>query len=109
MSQTQSAGGLKLVEQCSGVGSLALGDRVFDKVAYDVKRFQGISASGMPIPGLHRFEGSVDIAGLPALRERVGASFTLRLQDGRAWRVTLADENGSILTEGHGPSRCTCC
>lgn len=107
--ETRSADLLKLVEECSGVGALAVGDRVFENVAYDVRRFQGIAASGMPIPGLHRFEGALDIAGLPELRDRVGSLLTLRLQDGRAWRVTLAGEDGRILTEGHGPSRCTCC
>lgn len=109
MSRTPSTDNLKLVEHCSGIGSLALGERVFDNVSYELKRFQGMSASGMPIPGLHRFEGALDVAGLPELRKRVGTTLTLRLQDGRAWRLTLAGEDGRVLTEGHGPSRCLCC
>ena len=107
--ETRSATGLKLVEHCSGVGALALGDRVFPNVAYEVDRFQGMAASGMPIPGLHRIEGTLNIEDVPELRDRVGSSLILRLQDGRAWRITLAGPHGRILSEGHGPSRCTCC
>jgi hypothetical protein len=33
----------------------------------------------------------------------------LRLEDGRALPVTLADACGRVLSEGHGPSRCQCC
>jgi hypothetical protein len=34
---------------------------------------------------------------------------TLRLQDGRALGITIADTTGRVLAEGHGPSRCLCC
>jgi len=39
----------------------------------------------------------------------VGSSLVLRLEDGRALGITLADGAGRVLAEGHGPSRCLCC
>jgi hypothetical protein len=64
----------------------------------------------MPVPGLHRLEGSIDFPVGDARTHLLGASLTLRLEDGRTLPVTLADRHGRILTEGHGPSRgCSCC
>lgn len=100
---------LRLIEHCSGVGALTAQDRVFSGIGYDVRRFQGMAPTGMPIPGLHRIEGTLDIAARPELRELIGSNLVLRLEDGRAWRITLAAADGRILSEGHGPSRCLCC
>lgn len=68
-----------------------------------------MAKSGLPIPGLHRIEGSIDLNGLPEPARRVGVSYALTLADGRVIGITLADRDGRVLTEGHGPSRCTCC
>jgi hypothetical protein len=100
---------LKLVEECAGMGELSWRDRVFQNVRYEIKRFQGMARSGLPIPGLHRIEGSVDLASVPQRAELIDTDLTLRLEDGRSLRVILADEDGRVLAEGHGPSRCTCC
>ena len=105
--------GFKLVEDSTGVGKVAWGDEVLPGVRYEVRRFQGMTSSGLPVPGLHRIEGNVDLADLQDEPGRVAAmlhqDFVLHLEDGRALRVTLADQDGRVLAEGHGPSRCTCC
>jgi hypothetical protein len=99
-----------LVEECSGVGDLMRGNAVLRRVRYRIARYQGmLEGSGMPIPGLHRIEGSVDLEGtrLPA---DVTGVMTLRLEDGRALGITVDGTDGRILEEGHGPGRgCSCC
>lgn len=100
---------LKLIEECRGVGELHAGGRAYAGVAYEISRYQGIAASGLPIPGLLRIEGRVELGEIADSAALVGASLTLRLADGRALGVTLADTDGRVLTEGHGPSACSCC
>jgi hypothetical protein len=40
----------------------------------------------------------------------VGANITLDLEDGRSLALTLADADGRVLAEGHGPGHgCSCC
>ncbi|HEX6992587.1 MAG TPA: hypothetical protein VF339_00415 [Gammaproteobacteria bacterium] len=97
---------LRLVEECVGVGEIALSDRVLAGVRYDVRRFQAFTPSGMPVPGLHRIEGRI---GFEDERPAVPCDCTLRLEDGRSLRITIVDADGHVLAEGHGPSRCHCC
>jgi hypothetical protein len=61
--------------------------------------------SGLPIPGLFRIEGRID----PCAHDCRDIPLTLRLDDGRALRITVVDQDGRVLNEGHGPSRCLCC
>jgi hypothetical protein len=56
---------------------------------------------------VHRIEGSLDTAA--NLEPLIGQSLTLRMEDGRALAITIADTSGRVLAEGHGPSRCLCC
>ncbi|HLG56025.1 MAG TPA: hypothetical protein VI485_11895 [Vicinamibacterales bacterium] len=99
---------LKLVEECAGVGDLSANGEVIRQVRYRIARYQGVSeGSGLPIPGLHRIEGSVDTSA--DLVPLVGSPLVLRLEDGRALAITIADRDGRVLSEGHGPSRCMCC
>lgn len=110
MSSTQAvADGLKLVEECSGVGEVAWKEQVFPGVGYRVSRFQGMTHSGLPIPGLHRIEGRLALDALPRRADMVDSDLVLTLEDGRTMRLTLAAADGRVLTEGHGPSRCSCC
>ena len=52
---------MRLVEEHSGTGELLLDGVSLRSVRYQVRRFQGfLEGSGMPIPGLHRIEGSID-------------------------------------------------
>lgn len=97
---------LKLVEECAGIGELAIGDRVLTGVRYEVRRFQAFAPSGMPVPGLHRIEGRI---GFYDGRPVAPSDCTLRLEDGRSLRVTIVNADGRVLAEGHGPSRCHCC
>lgn len=99
---------MKLVEECAGVGDLSAKDDLISQVRYQIARYQGfVEHSGLPIPGLHRIEGRVDSTS--DLAPLVGERLTLRLEDGRAIAITIADANGRVLAEGHGPSRCLCC
>ncbi len=101
---------MKLVEECTGVGAIRWADRRVAKIPYRLSRYQGMHASGLPIPGLHRVEGSVALAGLTDAATLVGQNFTLELEDGRSLPLTLADAEGRVLAEGHGPGRgCACC
>ena len=100
---------MKLVEESSGLGRIAHAGEVIAGVRYAISRYQGMTHSGLPIPGLHRIEGSLDVGALPEALRRVGTHFALTLTDGRVLRVTLAGDDGRLLSEGHGPSRCTCC
>jgi hypothetical protein len=104
-------GTFKLVETCAGTGDLIERGVVLRQVRYSLNRFQGmLEGSGMPVPGLHRIEGAIDVVLSDDDTRLVGAPLTLRLQDGRALAITLADRDGRIFTEGHGPSRgCSCC
>ena len=101
----------KLIEECSGTGDLIERGIVLQKVRYRVNRFQGmLEGSGMPVPGLHRLEGSIDFPVGDEDGRLLGTPLTLRLEDGRALAITLVDRDGRILTEGHGPSGgCSCC
>ena len=50
----------RLVEACSGTGDLVRAGTVVQRVRYRLDRYQGMTqASGLPIPGLHRLEGTV--------------------------------------------------
>lgn len=98
----------KLVEELSGTGTLENDGVVLGQLQYSVARYQGmLVGSGMPIPGLHRIEGSTDFEVTDVAL--IGKPLTLRLEDGRALRVMLAARDGRLLSEGHGPSRCMCC
>jgi hypothetical protein len=101
---------VKLVEEYAGVGSLRFRDRKVGAVPYRISRFQGMATSGLPIPGLHRIEGTLALAGLPEAAELVGADVLLDLEDGRSLALTIADSSGRVLAEGHGPRHgCGCC
>jgi len=101
---------MKLVEECTGVGDLSGRGEELRQVRYRIARYQGFSAAnGLPIPGLHRIEGAIDLPPDEKVADLVGAPLVLRLEDGRALAVTLADAAGRVLSEGHGPMRCLCC
>jgi hypothetical protein len=100
---------LKLVEELSGRGELRSKAESFGEVGYRIARYQGMLDSGLPVPGLHRIEGHVDMGPSVDAAALVGALLTIRLEDGRALGITLADADGRVLSEGHGPMRCLCC
>ena len=101
---------MKLVEEYAGVGDLSAQGDVVGQVRYRIARYQGMhDVSGVPDPGVHRIEGSLDAVHSVDFAPFVGQSLVLRLEDGRALGITLADDDGRVLAEGHGPSRCLCC
>lgn len=99
---------MKLVEEYAGVGDLSGAEESIPQVRYRIARYQGfIEHSGLPVPGVHRIEGSVETSA--DLQAVIGQPLTLRLEDGRAIAITIADTSGRVLAEGHGPMRCLCC
>jgi hypothetical protein len=100
----------KLVEECAGLGDLIRAGAVLRRVRYRIDRYQGMmEESGMPIPGLHRIEGSVELDGSALPVDLVGSNVILKLEDGRSLGITLSSDGG-VLAEGHGPGRgCSCC
>jgi hypothetical protein len=100
----------RLVEACSGVGQL-IGCGPVREVRYRIDRYQGMrESSGLPIPGLHRIEGSIVPEGGVLPPDLVGTDMTLQLEDGRTVGITLTGTDGRVLAEGHGPGRgCSCC
>jgi hypothetical protein len=101
---------LRLVEQYAGVGTVRFRDRTLGPISYRISRYQGMALSGLPVPGLHRIEGALELHGVPEASELVGADVTLELEDGRSLALSVADETGRVLAEGHGPRRgCGCC
>jgi hypothetical protein len=101
---------MQLVEQCSGVGGLKWRGETFTGIRYRINRFQGQAPNGLPVPGLHRIEGTLELGGLADAARLVGTSVTLELEDGRTLPLTLTDADGRVLAEGHGPKHgCSCC
>jgi hypothetical protein len=101
---------MKLVEEYAGVGALRWPQGRIGQVPYRISRYQGTATAGLPIPGLQRLEGTVTLAGVAQAADLVGADVTLELEDGRSLALTVADADGRVLAEGHGPRRgCSCC
>ena len=101
---------MKLIEENSGAGELTRSGENSRSVRYRIRRYQGMmEGSGLPIPGLHRIEGSIDFGSSPAPDGWMGAPLTLKLEDGRTLGITVTGPDGRVLSEGHGPGQCGCC
>jgi hypothetical protein len=99
---------MKPVEEYAGEGQLSWlgGSR---PVGYRLTRLQGMAANGLPVPGLFRIEGDLDLGGETVPAAAVNSPVMLQLGDGRSMRLTVTTPEGRVLSEGHGPSRCLCC
>ena len=97
------------VEEYTGEGRLEWSAEGSRQVGYKLTRLQGTAANGLPVPGLFRIEGQVELRGEAVPDSVFGLPVTLRLSDGRALAITIATRDGRVLSEGHGPSRCLCC
>lgn len=101
---------MKLIEESSGLGDLSQKGTPLRRVRYQISRYQGfMDGTGMPIPGLYRIEGSIDFDRSIDPASWIDAPLTLRMEDGRSLQITLADDTGRVLSEGHGPLKCMCC
>jgi hypothetical protein len=101
---------MKLVEEREGEGRLTVRGKSAGVVGYAIRRLQAMTSGGLPVPGLHRIEGRLAIESLPqALELARDMRLSLELEDGRRLELTLVDESGRVLAEGHGPGRCGCC
>ena len=96
------------VEEYAGEGELTwMGGS--QAVGYRLTRLQGMAGNGLPVPGLFRIEGDLDLRGTPVPDTVVGREVMLKLGDGRSMQITVTTPDGHVLSEGHGPSRCLCC
>src|SRR2546428_5917723 len=101
---------MKLVEERSGIGVLQQNGQAIRQVRYRISRYQGMSeGSGLPIPGLHRIEGSIDFDASKDSADLIGSILALKLEDGRVLGITIVSADGRVLSEGHGPMKCLCC
>jgi hypothetical protein len=100
---------VKLVEESAGTGDLLLQSMVLRQVRYEIKVFQGMFHNGLPNPAQRTVEGSLDFGGEAASGGLVGASLTLRLQDGRRIGIVIADDAGTIRTRPACTTGCSCC
>jgi len=101
---------MKLVEELSGSGELILNGDTLRAVRYSIRRYQGfVEGSGLPIPGLHRIEGSIDFDPFHDSPDWLRTPLGLKLEDGRVLAITVISTDGRVLSEGHGPSKCLCC
>ena len=99
---------MKPVEEYAGEGQLSwLGGSC--PVSYRLTRLQGMAANGMPVPGVFRIDGDLDLGGELVPDAAVNSPVVLKLGDGRSMHLTVTTPEGRVLSEGHGPSRCLCC
>jgi len=97
------------VEERRGTGSVTCAGVTYDSVAYSISRFQGMTAAGLPVPGVHRLDGCVEFTDRNAQSMLAGRQIALRLEDGSVMSLELLDADGRVLADGHGPGRCLCC
>jgi len=101
---------MKLVEERQGQGRLTARGENVGAVPYAIRRYQAMTAGGLPVPGLHRIEGRLGLESLPAtVGFESDMPLHLELEDGRQIELRLIDLSGEVLAEGHGPGRCACC
>jgi hypothetical protein len=100
---------VKLVEETSGTGELLLNSLVLRRVRYQIKVFQGMYGNGMPNPMQRTVEGSIDVNSADGTSALIGATLTLRLEDGRRIGVMIADEAGTIHQRPACTTGCSCC
>ena len=101
---------MKLVEEKSGEGRLTARGETVGTVPYAIRRYQAMTAGGLPVPGLHRIEGRLELNALAsAFGFESDMELGLELEDGRRIGLRLVDVDGEVLAEGHGPGRCGCC
>ena len=97
------------VETRAGVGTASCAGVTYDGVRYEITRFQGMTQSGLPVPGVHRLDGRVEFEAGVSVDALVGARVSLNLQDGSVMQLELLDSDGRVVAHGHGPGRCLCC
>jgi hypothetical protein len=97
------------VEERAGVGSAACAGKTYENVRYHIVRFQGMTRAGLPVPGVHRFDGRVEFASPASFDALVGSHLTLYLDDGSVMKLELLDTDGRVVAHGHGPGKCLCC
>ena len=102
-------GRFRKVEERTGIGSLRCSGKTWEGVRYGIARFQGMTPAGLPVPGVHRFDGVVEFADAQARSDLVGRQLTLHLEDGSSVNLELLDADGRVVAQGHGPGRCMCC
>ena len=84
------------------MGDLSGRGEVLRQVRYKIARYQAFSAgNGLPIPGLHRIEGAIDLPPNEDVSDLIGTPLLLRLEDGRVLAVILADTAGRVASDAY--------
>jgi hypothetical protein len=100
---------LERVSENAGLGDLIHNGTVVRRVRYRVTVHQGLlQPGGLPVPGLYRLEGSIDVDAARDAADLVGAELALRFEDGRLLGITLLDRDGRIGSCRHGFAGCGC-
>lgn len=99
----------KKVETRTGAGTLSCAGVDYLNVRYEIDRFQGMTLAGLPVPGVHRLKGRIELADRAALTAMIGSPVSLSLDDGSTMQLQLLDNEGRVVAHGHGPGRCLCC
>ena len=100
---------MERIDTYAGAGELMNGSTTLGPVRYSVTCHQRTAANGLPVPGAFRIHGTVDGGMTASFADLVGLPLGLKLADGRVLGVMLSDAAGTILSEGHGPTKCQCC
>lgn len=97
------------VEERHGTGAVTCAGIRYEGVTYEISRFQGMTRAGLPVPGVHRLDGRIELADVKTRAALAGRSIVLHLEDGSVMNLELLDADGRVLAHGHGPGQCRCC
>jgi len=100
---------MEIVKQASGVGDLFDHDSRIGTVRYTLSIYQHtLGPGGLPVPGLERLEGSIDVGGAISAEPLVGRTLALKLADGRVLAIVLADAEGRVTSCAPTAYGCGC-
>jgi hypothetical protein len=97
------------VEERIGTGTVRCAGLTYESVRYGISRFQGMTRAGLPVPGVHRLDGRLELDGIESVEQLVGRQLALHLEGGGVLNLELLDTDGRVVAHGHGPGRCMCC
>ncbi|MGD8324896.1 MAG: hypothetical protein PVF50_11080 [Gammaproteobacteria bacterium] len=97
------------VEEREGIGTVSCAGVTYENVRYAIVRFQGMTRAGLPVPGVHRFDGRIALENGESIDALVGSQLRLHLKDGSVITLEMLDGEGRVVAHGHGPGKCLCC
>ena len=103
---------MEIVKDVAGVGDLFHNESLLGQVRYALSIYQHtLGPGGLPVPGLERLEGSIDVGREINAQPLVGHELALKLADGRVLALVLADADGRVASCAPALQRrgCSCC